>query len=67
MNKLTLRGMVLSMFGSIGKFAKALGWSRRKASYIVSGKQEPTAADIEAMCSVLEVEVPEEFRILFLQ
>lgn len=66
MNNQTLRGRIISVFGTIGKFAIAIGWSRRKASCIINGQQEATASDIEAMARVLNVEVPEEFRILFL-
>ena len=66
MKNMTLRGRVISSFGTIGKFAAAIGWSRRKASCIINGQQEATASDIEAMATLLNVELPEEFRILFL-
>lgn len=66
MKNQTLRGRVISVFGTIGKFAVSVGWSRRKASCIINGQQEATASDIEAMARVLNVELPEEFRALFL-
>lgn len=66
MEALTLKGRVISMYNTIGAFAKAIGWSRRKASEIVNKKQEPTASDIEAMASILKVELPAEFKTLFL-
>ena len=67
MTEMTLRGRIVSMFGSLKQFAEAVGWSRRKVSYIVSKRQEPTAAEIETMCEALRVELPEEFRVLFLK
>ena len=66
MNNLALRGRILGMYKTLGGFAEAIGWSRRKVSYIVSGRQEATAKDIEQMCDALNVEVPEDFRLLFL-
>lgn len=66
MENMVLRGRVITAFGTIGKFADAIGWSRRKASCIINGNQEATASDIEAMANILHVELPEEFRLLFL-
>ena len=63
---LNLRGRIISVYGTIGKFALALNWSRRKASDIVNGNQEATASDIEQMANALNVELPEDFRLLFL-
>ena len=53
------------MYRSLLKFANVLGWSSRKTYDIVNGKQEPTAKDIEEMCRALQVEIPEDMRILF--
>lgn len=61
-----LRGRIVAMFGTIGKFAEAIGWSRRKVSDIVNKKQEATASDIEKMAVLLQIELPEDFRVLFL-
>ena len=61
-----LRGRIVAMFGTIGKFAEAIGWSRRKVSDIVNKKQEATASDIEKMAGLLQIELPEDFRALFL-
>lgn len=66
MTGMTLRGRIISMFKTLDRFAEEIGWSHRKVSYIVNGKQEPTARDIEEMCTVLKVELPEDFRALFL-
>ena len=61
-----LRGKVITIYGTIGKFAKEVNWSRRKASDIINGHQEATASDIETMADALHVELPEDFRLLFL-
>lgn len=61
-----LRGRIISVFGTIGNFAAFVGWSRRKASCIINGQQEATASDIEAMAEALDIELPEDFRVLFL-
>lgn len=61
-----LRGRIVTMFGTIGKFAEAIGWSRRKVSDIVNKKQDATASDIVKMANLLKVELPDEFRTLFL-
>lgn len=60
-----LRGRIVAMYGTIDAFAKAIGWSQRKVSYIVNGKQEPTGKDIERMADILRVEIPAELRLLF--
>ena len=65
MNKNYLRGRIISMYHTVLNFGKALNWSSRKTYSIVSGKQEPTSKDIEAMCEALHVEIPEEMRLLF--
>lgn len=60
-----LRGRIISMYGSVFKFANHIGWSTRKAYDIVNGKQEMTLSDIDVMCKALNVEIPEEMRVLF--
>ena len=60
-----LRGAIITVFGSIRKFAKAAKWSERKAYAIVNGTQEPTAKDIELMCNLLHIEIPAEMKALF--
>ena len=64
-NQNRLRGAIITVFGSVRKFAKAAKWSERKAYAIVSGSQEPTAKDIDLMCCLLHVEIPAEMRALF--
>ena len=53
--ELTIRGLVISKFNSIGDFAAAIGWQRNKASRIVNGKQEPSKKDMEDMIVTLEI------------
>lgn len=65
MGKDILRGRIVSMYRSLLNFARALGWSSRKTYDIVNGKQEPTAKEIEQMCSALKVEIPDDMRQLF--
>ena len=60
-----LRGVVAERFGSCAKFAKALGWSGRKARDIVSGRQTPNAREIKQMADALKVKEPEEFMRVF--
>ena len=65
MGKDILRGRIVSMYRSLLNFARAVGWSSRKTYDIVNGKQEPTAKEIEQMCSALKVEIPDDMRQLF--
>ena len=65
MEENTLRGRIISMYHTILNFAKAIGWSSRKAYDIVNGRQEPTGKDIEQMCDVLNVQIPAEMKALF--
>ena len=60
-----LRGRIVAAYGTIANFAEELGWSQRKTSYIVNGKQEPTGKDIEQMAVALHVEIPAELHALF--
>ena len=60
-----LRGRFISMYHSIRRFADVIHWSSRKAYDIVNGKQEMTSKDIDDMCSVLNVEIPDDMRLLF--
>jgi hypothetical protein len=60
-----LRGRIVAMYHSVKNFAKVIKWSNRKAYDIVNGKQTMTGKDIDEMCQVLNVCVPEEMRSLF--
>lgn len=60
-----LRGRIIAMFHTVKAFGKAIGWSQRKTYDIVNGRQEMTGKDIDQMCKLLNVDVPEEMRLLF--
>ena len=53
------------MYKTLLNFSKVINWSSRKTYDIVNGKQEPTAKDIEDMCDVLNVQIPEDMKLLF--
>lgn len=63
--ELTLKGLVVSKFGSAGGLAMAVNWSGRKARDIVSGRQIPTAKDMDVLAEALELDTPEAFCIIF--
>lgn len=61
-----LRGAVAAKFGTCEVFSKVLGWSGRKTRDIVSGRQIPTARDINQMAVALEVmDDPDAFMSIF--
>ena len=60
-----LRGRIVQMYHSVKKFSEVIHWSSRKAYDIVNGKQEMTGKDIDEMCYVLDVQIPEDMRLLF--
>lgn len=61
MNGMTARGLAISKYGSMGKFAKHIGWSARRTRDILSGRQEPTANDIADMAKAFGITDPDEF------
>lgn len=62
---LTLRGIVLSKFKTIGEFADAIGWKRSKASRILNGVQVPDVVDAQKMAESLEIDSAELFMQIF--
>lgn len=60
-----LRGKIIEKYGTIGKFADAMGWSQRKASYITGGRQQPTAEEVEKIADKLQIEEAREFMRIF--
>lgn len=60
-----IRGAVFSRYESISNFAEAIGWGRQKASRIISGKQRPTAEDMEKMASCLGIKDAADFMVIF--
>lgn len=60
-----IRGAVFSKFKSISAFAKAIGWTRNKASRIVNLITQPSVADIEKMAKVLDISDSDRFISIF--
>ena len=61
-----IRGIILGRYSSISAFARAVKWSRQKASSIICGKQEPSLDD----CYVISLAVgrdADEIASIFLQ
>lgn len=56
--EITLKGIVLSQYGSCTEFAKVMGWNRCKASRIINNEQPPTLQDIKMM--VEQMAIPKE-------
>ena len=60
-----LRGEAVKKFGSVAKFAKAMKWSGRKASYITTGRQIMTIKDAEDCAEVLGIGTMKDFMRIF--
>lgn len=61
-----IRGLILGRYSSISAFAKEVGWSRQKASYIISGKQEPSLDDCYIIARAVGKDA-DEIASIFLQ
>lgn len=62
---LTLRGVVLSKYKTIGEFSEAIGWKRNKSSRILNGIQTPDINDIEEITQCLEIDTVNDFMQIF--
>ncbi len=60
-----LRGKVIEEYGTVCKFASAIGWSNRKASYIAAGKQVMTAQETEDCAKALHIDNARDFMRIF--
>ena len=60
-----LRGKIVAVYGSLLKFAEAIGWSSRKVYDVVNCNQELTAKDIEQICELLGIEISSDMKRLF--
>lgn len=65
LNRMTIKGLAISKYNSMGKFANKIGWSARKTRDILSGRQQPTAKDIEELALALEIIDADEFVSFF--
>ena len=61
-----LRGLVVARFGSIRKFAQALGWSYAKTYRIVQMTQQPEASDICLMADALNISDGDSIMSIFI-
>jgi len=59
------RGRVIEIYGTIGKFADAMNWSGRKASYVTTGRQFLTVKEAEDCAEVLNVDNVNDFMRIF--
>lgn len=60
-----LRGRVVEMYGTIGKFADAMNWSGRKASYVTTGRQSLSVEEAEKCAEVLSIDNIDDFMRIF--
>lgn len=63
--EVTMKGAVISKYGSAGKFADHVGWSGRKARDIISGRQMPTPNDMIIISDAIGINTPSEFCHIF--
>jgi hypothetical protein len=61
-NAITLRGLIFTKYHTIGEFAKAIGWSRNKASRIINGVTCLSGSD---MTNQFEISDPRDFVNIF--
>ncbi len=59
------RGKIVEKYDTVANFAKAVGWSPRKASYVSRGVQLLNASEMEEAAKALEVNDAAEFMRLF--
>lgn len=57
MQQQVLRGMIYTKHKSAAEFARELQWTPQKLSLIVTGKREPTLADVSSLSAHLGVSV----------
>lgn len=62
---MTLRGLIVSRFGSVLNFSKRLGWSYSKTYRATKNPKKLLIADASAMCEALGVHSPEQIVALF--
>ena len=65
MEGITLRGVMVSKYGSVAAFARNVGWSVRKARDIAIGHQKVTLEDAEVIAAAVGVRKADEFAALF--
>ena len=59
------RGQVIEICGTVGKFADAMKWSGRKASYVTTGRQILTVKEAEDCAEVWKIDNSDDFMRIF--
>ena len=65
MTGITLKGLVVSRFGSAANMARVIGWSDTKACDITSGRRVPRAEDMETLTEALGINNADDFVTIF--
>ena len=65
MTGVSLRGLVVSKYGSAAKMARTIGWSETKARDIASGRRVARAEDIERLADALGIVNADDFVAIF--
>lgn len=60
-----LRGKIVGKYGTLDKFCKDTGWSRRKIGAILNGRQRLNKEDILFLSDILGIESRNEFLSIF--
>lgn len=60
-----LRGRVIEQFGTVERFASAINWSARKASYITTGRQPMKISEAEECAEILQLNREDFMRIFY--
>lgn len=63
---LTLRGVVLSKYRTIGAFAQAMNWKRNKASRVLNDVQTLDLDEVQEVAECLNINSKEMFVQIFL-
>ena len=60
-----LKGKIIGKFGTIEKFCTVSGWSRRKITALIHGRQKISKSDIVTLSNILEINNKDEFLDIF--
>lgn len=61
----TLKGRIVSRYGTVRNFAADLNWPESKISRILRQRQDPHLNDIKLICSRLQIDDPNEVVDIF--
>ena len=60
-----LRGKIVEEYHTIAAFSDAIGWSRRKGSYVATGRQCMTVNEVARCAEMLNINKAEDFMRIF--